>query len=148
MWNCIDYIIRNKELDITAYKQDVNGEIDWLFKNYTKVEAKLKDNQLQTKLKNDLIKKTTFKFNVGGLKFKDITEGQVLNVVKGTYFNRRQNKDIEQALIYAGDRKVGYVYQDNMGLKDGRNILDFKEIVVKEVILQNNKNYLTIVSDL
>lgn len=148
LWNSIDYIIRNKELDITAYKEDENGEIDWLFKNYTKVEAKLKDNQLQTKLKNDLIKKTTFKFNVGGLEFKDIATGQVLNVVKGTYFNRRQNKDIEQALIYAGDKKVGYVYQDNMELKDGRNILDFKEIVVKEVIIQNNKNYLTIVSDI
>lgn len=148
LWNSIDYIIRNKELDIIAYKIDENGEIDWLFKNYTKVEAKLKDNQLQTKLKSDLIKKTTFKFNVGGVEFKDIAEGQVLNVVKDTYFNRRQNKDIEQALIYAGDKKVGYVYQDNMDLKDGRNILDFNEIVVKEVILQNNKNYLTIVLEL
>lgn len=148
LWNSIDYIIRNKELDITAYKEDENGEIDWLFKNYTKVEAKLKDNQLQTKLKNDLIKKTTFKFNIGGLEFKDIVTGQVLNVVKGTYFNRRLNKDIEQALIYAGDKKIGYVYPDNMVLKDGRSILDFKEIVVKEVILQNNKNYLTIILEL
>lgn len=148
LWNSIDYIIRNKELDITAYKVDVNGEIDWLFKNYTKVEAKLKDNQLQTKLKNDLIKKTTFKFNIGGLEFKDIIEGEILNVVKSTYFNRRQNKDIEHALIYAGNKKVGYVYQDNMFLKDGRSILDFNEIVVKEVILQNNKNYLTIISEL
>lgn len=148
LWNSIDYIIRNKELDITAYKEDENGEIDWLFKNYTKVEAKLKDNQLQTNLKKNLIKKTTFKFNIGGVEFKDIAKGQVLNVVKDTYFNRRQNKDIEQALIYAEDKKVGYVYQDNMFLKDGRNILDFNEIIVKEVILQNNKNYLTIVSDL
>ena len=55
---------------------------------------------------------------------------------KGRVHMKKRENEMQYRTQIEGDKEII------------RNILDFNEIVVKEVILQNNKNYLTIISEL
>lgn len=102
LWNVIKTKIEEmNKADLVTYKEDSNGEIDWLFKKYSKLENPnlIAERDEMKKLKSDLLKKTRQgdKIRIGGYEEAEIT-GEVYVSNKHLY-------------RVADNTDIGYIYE-------------------------------------
>ena len=106
-WDVVDSAIRAKDREIFAYILDNGGEINFMFKNYKKVNATLKaDTLTQTQklqLTNRLIKKINVK--IVDENAINLSENDVVTIDSDLYVFNSQNACIGQ--IYANSIKKG-----------------------------------------
>lgn len=115
-WNTVENILALKDRNASIYIEDESGEYNWMFKNYRKEKATLKQGKLQVRFIKDLEDKVTHKLNIGGYEGARIKD-TLINVKIETYKNK------ENLVIYnSDDEKVGFVYPSTAMLKDGRRI--------------------------
>lgn len=79
LWNVLKTKVEERDMaDLITYKEDINGEIDWLFKRYSKVENTdvISEEDEMKKLKKKLLKKTGQgdEIRIGGYEGLEITD--------------------------------------------------------------------------
>lgn len=134
LWNTLKNKIEERKLfDLITYIEDDAGEIDWLFKKYTKVERPnlIEEADEMLKLKKDLLKKTKqgSEIRVGGFKGIEIEDMEMYVDNKKLY---RLVDGIEVGFIFDYDDKNlidGQVLKviDNKIAKNGKSVTLFLE---------------------
>lgn len=125
-WDVVDSAIRAKDREVFAYIQDNGGEINFMFKNYKKVNATLKADTLTSAQKLQLTNRLIKKFNV---KIVDenaisLSENDVVTIDSDLYVFNCEGACIGQ--IYANSIKKG------VELKQGKYIVYNAELKIKK----------------
>lgn len=127
LWNTLNSKINERHLsDLVTYTEDENGEIDWLFKKYSKVENPdlIAEEDEMLKLKKSLLKKTKqgSEIRVGGYENTVITDEMYVN-----------NKNLYRVV---DNTKVGFIFDyENKQLVDGQVLK-----VVDSKVAKNGKS--------
>lgn len=148
-YNTFENLLKDNEFETTAYVEDIEGNIDWKFKKYRKVKAKLRNKNLQL---IDVIEK------------KQKLGQEVINLKVA----KTENKLLEKAVISIIDKKVNFINNngENMGfaynnlnkktkkydydLNEGRKLNDseFERKEVKVNVLEECKTYYKVAIEL
>lgn len=134
LWNTLKTKIEERALcDLVTYKEDASGEIDWLFKKYSKIENAnlIAEEDEMLKLKKDLLKKTKqgSEIRIGGYKGIEITDE--MYVQDKHLFRIVDNIDVGYIFDYEDKQLVdGQVLQviDNKISKNGKSVTLFLQV--------------------
>lgn len=133
LWNTLKSKIEERNLcDLVTYKEDKNGNIDWLFKKYSKIENAdlIAEEDEMLKLKKDLLKKTKqgSEIRVGNYKGIEITDEMYVctkhlfrvvdNIDVGYIFNYEEKNLVDGQVLKVVDTKVA---------KNGKSVTLFLE---------------------
>ncbi len=133
LWNTLSSKINERHLsDLVTYTEDENGEIDWLFKKYSKVENPdlIAEEDEMLKLKKSLLKKTKqgSEIRVGGYENTVITDEMYVNnknlyrvvdnTIVGFIFDYEDKRLVDGQVLKVVDSKVA---------KNGKSVTLFLE---------------------
>lgn len=99
--------------DAYSYKEDKDGEIDWMYKKYKKIEnVNFIENNIQADLYKNTLKKTG---NLIEVRFGGLTESEIKNkeieIKKGEFTNKKGEVQ-EQLQVLIEDKMLGYIFND------------------------------------
>lgn len=131
-WDVVDSAIRSKDREVFAYIQEDNGGINFMFKNYKKVNATLKADTLsrtqKLQLTNRLIKKVNVK----------ITDENVINLSE----NDVVTIDSDLYVFNAEGACIGQIYANS--IKKGVVLTEGKYVVYNAELKQKKTTYLVL----
>lgn len=99
--------------DAYSYIEDKNGEIDWMYKKYKKIDkVTFIESDIQADSYKNTLKKTG---NLIEVRFGGLTESEIKNkdieIEKGEFINKK-GESKEQLQVLIEDRMIGYIYND------------------------------------
>lgn len=113
-WNTYKRKVEEQGIcDAYSYIEDKDGDIDWMYKKYKKIEnVTFKENDIQADSYKNTLKKTG---NLIEVRFGGLIETEIKNkeieIKKGEFTNKKREKR-EQLQVLIDNEMVGYVFND------------------------------------
>lgn len=126
-------------IDSYSYKKDdENGDIDWMYHTYKKIEdVSFKEKDIQKDLNENIKKRAgVIKIRCGGVKTA-IDKGLELNIGLGCFVNRKGIEQ-EQIQLKHEDKMIGYIFNNFAELIDNKKTY---RVVTAEIDAKNNTVY-------
>lgn len=125
-------------IDSYSYKKDKNGDIDWMYYTYKKIEnVSFKEKDIQKDLDKNIKKRAgVAKVRVGGVKTA-IDKGLELTIGLGCFVNRKGIEQ-EQIQLKREDKMIGYIFNNFVELIDNEKTY---RVVTAEIDAKNNTVY-------
>ena len=126
-------------IDSYSYKKDdENGDIDWMYHTYKKIEnVSFKEKDIQKDLNENIKKRAgVIKIRCGGVKTA-IDKGLELTIGLGCFVNRKGIEQ-EQIQLKREDKMIGYIFNNFVELIDNEKTY---RVVTAEIDAKNNTVY-------
>ncbi len=141
-WNILENLLKDNDFETTAYVEDVKGNIEWKFKNYRKVKAKLRNKNLQLIEVVDKKKKVgqaILECKIAKIDDKILENKAIINITKG------KKNNVE--LLSTKNEKIGFIYNNKATRKNPRETYELENGRLDDEIMNGREIKINILED-